>query len=128
MTESPIESVSAVTLIVEDMARSVAFYEAAGFRLLYGGATADFSSFAAGEQFLNLSAEQAVPPGLWGRVIFHVDDVDALYKRIREFGFTPDFAPSDAAWGERYFHIRDPAGHEISFARRLQTESGPSES
>jgi uncharacterized glyoxalase superfamily protein PhnB len=28
-------------------------------------------------------------------------------------------APSDAPWGERYFHIRDPDGHELSFARRL---------
>jgi uncharacterized glyoxalase superfamily protein PhnB len=28
-------------------------------------------------------------------------------------------APSDAPWGERYFHVRDPAGHELSFARLL---------
>ena len=32
----------------------------------------------------------------------------------------PDFAPRDAVWGERYFHITDPDGHELSFARRLQ--------
>jgi len=27
--------------------------------------------------------------------------------------------PADAPWGERYFHILDPDGHELSFARRL---------
>ena len=24
--------------------------------------------------------------------------------------------PSDAAWGERYFHIREPDGYQLSFA------------
>jgi len=28
-------------------------------------------------------------------------------------------SPDDAPWGERYFHIRDPDGHELSFARPL---------
>jgi hypothetical protein len=23
--------------------------------------------------------------------------------------------PQDASWGERYFHISDPDGHELSF-------------
>jgi uncharacterized glyoxalase superfamily protein PhnB len=27
--------------------------------------------------------------------------------------------PADAPWGERYFHVRDPDGHELSFARPL---------
>ncbi|MGH8701888.1 MAG: VOC family protein, partial [Burkholderiales bacterium] len=27
--------------------------------------------------------------------------------------------PADAPWGERYFHISDPDGHELSFARPL---------
>ena len=27
--------------------------------------------------------------------------------------------PRDAEWGERYFHILDPDGHELSFARPL---------
>ncbi len=27
--------------------------------------------------------------------------------------------PRDASWGERYFHMRDPDGHELSFARPL---------
>ena len=34
-------------------------------------------------------------------------------------GLKPDFTPCDAEWGERYFHITDPDGHELSFARAL---------
>jgi uncharacterized glyoxalase superfamily protein PhnB len=49
-------------------------------------------------------------------VIFHVDDVDAFYAQALVEGLMPDFAPKDAAWGERYFHITDPDGHELSFA------------
>ena len=32
-------------------------------------------------------------------------------------GWTPRRSPRDAKWGERYFHITDPDGHELSFAR-----------
>jgi uncharacterized glyoxalase superfamily protein PhnB len=32
-------------------------------------------------------------------------------------------APADAIWGERYFHITDPDGHEISFAMLLANSS-----
>ena len=32
-------------------------------------------------------------------------------------GLEPDTAPWDASWGERFFHMTDPDGHELSFAR-----------
>jgi len=114
----PIESLSAVTLVTADMAASVAFYQALGFHLLYSGPDADFTSFRAGPGFLNLQAGE-VPDGLWGRAIFWVDDVDALYDRARAAGYEPTTTPADAPWAERYFHIHDPAGHELSFARPL---------
>ncbi len=50
-------------------------------------------------------------------MIFYVADVDALYHHAVAGGLDPDTAPEDAAWGERYFHLTDPDGHEISFAR-----------
>jgi uncharacterized glyoxalase superfamily protein PhnB len=52
-------------------------------------------------------------------VIFHVDDVDAVYRRAVAAGLTPDSRPANAAWGERYFHLTDPDGHELSFAKPL---------
>jgi len=109
-----------VTLATHDMAGAVRFYRALGFTRRYGGEGAGFTSFHAGSSYLNLIA---MPPerrwSWWGRVIFHVADVDAVYRRALEQGLAPQFAPRDADWGERYFHITDPDGHEISFARPL---------
>ena len=119
----PVESISAVTFVVPDMPAAVAFYEAIGFRLLFGGAREPFTTFAAGPGFVNLQLDaDAAPrprPEVWGRVVFWVDDVDAMHRRVLDAGYEPQMAPSDAPWGERYFHVRDPAGHELSFARLL---------
>jgi uncharacterized glyoxalase superfamily protein PhnB len=51
-------------------------------------------------------------------MIFHVADVDTFWAHLKEKGFEPD-NPEDASWGERYFHLHDPDGHELSFARPL---------
>lgn len=121
-----IEGLSAVTLTTADMARAVQFYEALGFERLRGGPAASFTTFRAGRQYLNITAE-SVPAGRqqWGRAIFHVSDVDAVYRQARERGLKPEFAPSDAPWGERYFHILDADGHEISLARPLEAGRDP---
>ncbi len=124
-----IESLSAVTLMTSDMARAVGFYEALGFERLYGGEAAEFTSYRAGPGYLNLAyrAESTAVP-LWGRAIFYVRDVDAMYRKAVEAGFEPEFAPRDARWGERYFHLRDPDGHELSFARPLADQGGQAQS
>jgi catechol 2,3-dioxygenase-like lactoylglutathione lyase family enzyme len=116
-----VHHISAVTLAVRDMARAVDFYGAkVGLELLYGGATASFTSFRVGDAYLNLLLAPEGGWTWWGRVIFHVDDVDALYRRLVDMGVTPSTIPEDAPWGERYFHINDPDGHEVSFARPLK--------
>ena len=80
-----------------------------------------FVTFRAGDQYLNITMERPErEPCWWGRAIFYVNDVDAIYMRAISNKLDPDFAPRDAVWGERYFHITDPDGHELSFARRLQ--------
>lgn len=117
---SPIESLSAITLITGDMTASVAFYRALGFEVLYGGEEAAFTSFAAGSGYLNVIASTKGRPDFWGRAIFYVEDVDAMHARAVAAGYTPQAAPRDAEWGERYFHINDPDGHELSFARPLR--------
>jgi catechol 2,3-dioxygenase-like lactoylglutathione lyase family enzyme len=115
-----ISSINAITLATHDMARAVHFYRTLGFDLLYCGEDASFTSFEAGTSYLNLIAAPADRRwGWWGRAIFHVDDVDAFYEQARAQGLAPDSAPEDAPWGERYFHITDPDGHELSFARRI---------
>ena len=55
---------------------------------------------------------------LVGRVIF-MWPMWMASMRARAAGFAPATAPRDAEWGERYFHLTDPDGHELSFARPL---------
>ena len=115
-----IGSISALTLATHDMARAVAFYEALGFVRAYGGPDAEFTSFRVGAGHLNLiAAAEDRRWSWWGRAIFYVDDVDALHARALAAGLAPQFAPRDAPWGERYFHLTDADGHELSFARPL---------
>jgi catechol 2,3-dioxygenase-like lactoylglutathione lyase family enzyme len=117
----PVESISAVTLLTVDMVEAVAFYQALGFHLLYGGREAPFTSFRVGAGYLNLQLDTlgSHRSAVWGRVVLWVDDVDAMYRRALAAGFDPKTSPTDAPWGERYFHIHDPDGHELSFARPL---------
>jgi catechol 2,3-dioxygenase-like lactoylglutathione lyase family enzyme len=113
-------AISAITLATRDMTRAVRFYRALGFEVTSGGETAAFTSLAVGDGYLNLILTPAAAPwSWWGRVIVHVDDVDRLHARARAAGLEPDAPPRDAEWGERYFHLRDPDGHELSFARPL---------
>jgi catechol 2,3-dioxygenase-like lactoylglutathione lyase family enzyme len=118
--EPRIESLSAITLATADMPRDVLFYPAIGFPMNYGGPQAAFTSFAFGGSYLNLILDTRAPVAWWGRVIVHVSDVDALYRKALAAGLKPSLEPSDASWGERYFHITDPDGHELSFARPLR--------
>lgn len=116
-----IECISAVTLVTHDMARALRFYEALGFELIRGDDTAVFSSLRAGTSHLNLTVQPSGRQwGWWGRVIFYVADVDALHARVIASGYRPDTGPHDAEWGERFFHVTDPDGHELSFARPLR--------
>ncbi len=116
-----VERISAVTLKVSDMRASVRFYiDVLGLKTLYGGEEAYFSSLSTNDgkdTILNL--EQGKPVDKWGRIIFYVDDVDVCWAYLKEKGLEPE-RPRDAAWGERYFHILDPDGHELSFARLLE--------
>jgi catechol 2,3-dioxygenase-like lactoylglutathione lyase family enzyme len=108
------------------MARAVRFYQALGFTVRYGGETSSFTSFHAGSGYLNLIAHPAGRQwSWWGRVIFHVTDVDSLYARAVAAGLEPESAPRDAAWGERFFHLTDPDGHELSFATPLSGAQAP---
>jgi catechol 2,3-dioxygenase-like lactoylglutathione lyase family enzyme len=116
---SMVEKISAVTLRVANMRASVRFYkDVLGLEIIYGGEGSYFTSLRTkdGDTILNLEHGNA---GIrWGRLIFHVSDVDRFWAYLMEKGFHPD-SPQDASWGERYFHMPDPDGHELSFARLI---------
>ena len=111
-----IKGISAVTLATDDMRRAVKFYRLLELPVVHGGEEASFTSFRAGDNFLNLILQPGREWSWWGRLIFYHADVDALYARLVAAGCRPDSAPRDAEWGERFFHVTDPDGHELSFA------------
>lgn len=114
-----VERVSAITLVVRDMRKAVDFYgNVLGLKMIYGGSDSSFTSFDVNGTFLNLEAGKLSNKN-WGRVIFYVDNVDELFDYLKKKGFEAD-EPRDAKWGERYFHVRDPDGHEISFAKPIE--------
>ena len=116
-TMGSVQSINAVTLATHDMPASVAFYTVLGFHVTFGGPDSAFTTMSTDGCHVNLTSDGHACP--WGRVIFHVDNVDELYAQAVDGGLMPDAPPADAPWGERYFPIHDPSGHDLSFARPL---------
>ena len=115
-----VEKISAVTLAVASMRNSVQFYrDILGMEIIYGGEDGCFSSLRAKAVNPILNLEEGRSVAGWGRMIFYVADVDAFWEYLRGKGLHPE-SPRDAPWGERYFHMLDPDGHELSFARPLR--------
>ncbi len=140
--------ISAITLKVKDMEKSSSLYsKIPGFRLRYGGEPSDrFTTFEIGKEgsnvttYLNLecleddedSSDFFKKPNLgknrgsedFGRVIFHVENVDELYSYMKHNEYISksivfENEPANAPWGERFFHIREPDGYQLSFAQPL---------
>lgn len=43
-----------------------------------------------------------------------VDDVDAMFERMKSAGYTIEYGPVDEPWGVRRFYVRDPFGKLIN--------------
>src|SRR5579864_7189491 len=84
-----IERISAITFRVVNMTESLRFYrDVLGMELLYGGEGTGFSSLRtrdAQSAVLNLERGEAVTS--WGRLIFYVSNVDALWNHLKDRGF-----------------------------------------
>ncbi len=119
-----VSKISAVTLLVSNMNRSVDFYsKIPNFKIVYGGSEAQFTSFLIDDtvkSYLNLKLNKTYSTN-FGRIIFYTDDVDDLFaymqddKTVSELGKF-ESKPQDAIWGERFFHMLDPDGYKLSFA------------
>ena len=126
--------ISAVTLLVKDMRKSCCFYsKVPGFHISY--CTDKFTTFTLdgdlhSKTHLNLELKergrfQGAELMDFGRIIFHVDNVDALHSYFKSEVsivklITIEMDPENAPWGERYFHVRDPDGYQISFAEPIK--------
>jgi len=122
--------ISAVTLKVRDMKRSCSFYSRLpGFNLVYGGEADTFTTFEieGSKAYLNLELANETKQPDFGRIIFHTEDVDGLYRYMKSDraisgAVTFETEPEDAPWGERFFHVREPDGYQLSFARPLSNK------
>jgi catechol 2,3-dioxygenase-like lactoylglutathione lyase family enzyme len=131
--------ISAVTLSVKNMEKSCKFYSIIpGFKVAYGGSSSDsFTTFEIGEgstykMYLNLEVKRNIDSTIrhnsdkmdFGRIIFYSVDVDELYSRLTNDASISELVsfenePMNASWGERFFHMRDPDGYQLSFAMRI---------
>ena len=122
-----VTKISAVTLSVSDMKKSVEFYsKIPNFKIVYGGTNSQFTSFMiedTAKSYLNLRLNKTNSTDS-SRIIFYVDDVDELFdymkndETVSELGKL-ESKPEDATWGERFFHALDPDGYKLSFAKPI---------
>ena len=125
-----VTKISAVTLSVSDMKKSVDFYsKIPNFKIVYGGSDSQFTSFLIEDttkSYLNIRLNEKHSAGS-GRIIFYVDDVDELFaymendETISGLGKL-ESKPHDAIWGERFFHVLDPDRNKLSFATPISDE------
>ena len=91
-----------------------------GFDLVYGNSETSFVTFKIEDQFINLEYS---PNKIcaFGRIIFHVKDVDKTYHHLTRSPLSDriETVPIDASWGERFFYIQDPDNHQIAIATPL---------
>jgi len=123
-----VTKISAVTLPISDMKKSVDYYsKIPNFKIVFGGHDSQFTSFLIDDvvkSYLNLKLNESHSPN-FGRIIFHVDNVDEFFaymendETISRLGKL-ESKPEDAVWGERFFHALDPDGYKLSFATPIR--------
>jgi len=110
-------------LTVDDVAKSIAFYEALGFVVanrweengtLVGG------MLKAGESELGLSQDdwkkgRDRQKGIGTRLnIETAQNIDEIAARVKAAGYTLDAEPFDTAWKTRQFDLTDPSGFKLT--------------
>lgn len=127
MTAWP-KGISAITLFVEDMEATKAFYETVfGLPVHYEDDASAVFQF--GDTLINLLSVTAVPElikpaSIASREAGHrfvltitVDDVDAICARLAERGVTRLNGPMDRPWGIRTASFVDPGGYIWEIAK-----------
>jgi len=129
-----------VELHVADVERSLAFYEALGFKVarrwedwirldregadlvLFGDA------YVRGKDHYFTPHIDRSPRGVGVEIVIEVDDVDALLPRARELGGEAPDQGNDMPWGQRVAHIKDPDGNVVNLTQDLPTTGNTTDS
>ena len=127
---STLHHISAISLFVEDLAATKAFY-----RDVFGAEPVFEDEVSAAFGFDNLiinllhvdSAGEIIEPDAPGarnagsrfQLSIWIADVDAVCARLRERGVTLLAGPKDRPWGMRTANFVDPAGHSWEIAQKI---------
>jgi catechol 2,3-dioxygenase-like lactoylglutathione lyase family enzyme len=109
-------------LKVDDIDRTIAWYEAAGFALR-GRQQADgrdWCELGRGEtvlQFLSGTTPWDESPSMTGCVYVTVDDADGALRDLRDPAVAPG-GVEDRPWGAREVVLRDPDGYFIALSQQ----------
>lgn len=126
----------AISIIVSDMAASLAFYRRLGLEFPDGAESEGHAEAPLGGGLrLLLDTEQTIasftpgwqPPTGPGRssIAFRCADpaeVDKVYAELVAAGHHGELPPWDAFWGQRYATLADPDGHGIDLYAPLPSE------
>ena len=121
-----------VVLIVDDLDRSLAFYQRV-LGLELGHRAGAYAQLHTGTTRLSLYEREAMAKTL-GRALvapaedapgfelgFKVEDVDAAFRELAASGAAVVSEPTDRFWGQRTAYLRDPDGHLIELAQDLRS-------
>jgi uncharacterized glyoxalase superfamily protein PhnB len=127
MTISP--QLNALSVVVQDMGRSMAFYRLCGLPIPDRAATESHVEVALGEDFRiqfdtvevvrSFDPEWSPPTGGHRMALAFACDtpaeVDSTHAELLAAGHPSHLAPFDAVWGQRYATVQDPDGNPVDF-------------
>ena len=123
-----------VEFFVSDLARSRAWYEALGFRVVRE--SGDWQMLALGDNVLDLQGDAHAlagphyftpeidrwPRGTGVEVSIEVEDIDGLYERALALAVDVVRPIQDRPWKARDFRVADPDGYFLRFTTPLRRE------
>ena len=127
--QQALDSISAISLFVEDVPAAKAFYEDVfGVETVFEDESSACVRFdglfvnlldvsAAGEQVDRVANREA---GSRFQLSIWVDDVDSVCETLRARGVALLSGPVDREWGMRCATFADPAGHSWEVAQEIQ--------
>lgn len=105
-----------ITIIVSDLARSIAFYQRLGLELIVLSMPR-YARFRVPGNDASFSLEVTPDARAMGpeqaQIFFECEDLDARCARLAAEGLEFAMAPTDQNYLWREAHLRDPDGHDI---------------
>jgi catechol 2,3-dioxygenase-like lactoylglutathione lyase family enzyme len=105
-----------VTVPVTDVARSIAFYQKIGLKLIVE-ALPHYARFECGENRATFSVHQTdqLPSGDGTWVYFEMQDLDEKVGGLVNQGFIFEEMPNDKSWLWREARLKDPDNNQLIF-------------